>query len=99
MSASARFGEGWVGTRRARETERPVLSSKRRLTEALVAENHATGNNDGWRVIQAITRDYCHRESAVGEWTRDLPIQTSDGKRGAVVFTWKRREDPWEEAA
>ncbi len=81
------------------DQERPFIASKTRLTEALVAEHLATGNNDGWRIIQAITRDYCHRAGAVGEWTRSLPIQTSDGKRGAIVFTWKRREDPWKEAA
>ena len=78
------------------EHGRPVIASKTRLTDALVAESHATGNNDGWRIIQAITRDYCHREGAIGEWTQTRPIQTSDGSRGAVVFAWKRQEDPWE---
>ena len=52
------------------------------------------GNSDGGRIVHAVMRDYSAPKSAVGDWTRDLPIRTNDGQNRRTVFTWIRKEDP-----
>jgi hypothetical protein len=74
------------------DLDRRSFSSKRRLIEALIAANHATGNNDGGAMVTAIIRDFCAPEHALAGWGADRPIVTREGKRGATVFTWRMRD-------
>lgn len=70
------------------DTGRPHFPSKNKLTEGLISARHATGNGDGANLINAIIRDFCVPKGAPED--RERPIETSEGRRKAVVFTWRR---------
>ena len=69
------------------EQGRPVFPSKKKLTDALIAAKHASGNSDGGKIVSAIFRDYCISKGAARR-DKSRPIATGDGPRNAVVFTW-----------
>ena len=75
------------------ERGRRFFGSKRRLTEALIAAKHATGNNDVRRYDpchhpRLLRPRACHRQLGC----RPPHRHTSEGKRSATVFTWRMRD-------
>ena len=70
---------------------RPVIASKRKLVEALIAENLASGNAQGELMANSIEADYCAPDTA-HTWGKDRPIVTSDGPRNSTIFTWRMVE-------
>ena len=74
---------------------RPVIRSKRKLSEALQAEKLCSGNSQGDEMVRAIVVDFCAPDTA-HTWGKDRPIVTSKGPRNATIFTWRmvEREEP-----
>ena len=65
----------------------PTITSKNKLIEALIKARHASGNNDGSEIVNAILSDYCiHADASESD---SGPIVTSKGARMATVFTWR----------
>ena len=56
-------------------------------------EGLASGNAQADAMTPPLIRDYAHPEGAIGEWTKTLPIATSDGPYNATVLKWKRVEN------
>lgn len=71
-----------------------VISSKKKLGEAIQAEGLASGNGQAGEVVTAILRDHCAREESIGPRKDAAPIWTRDGARNATEFHWRMGSSP-----